>query len=171
MKRLLVPAMALFWVLLAFGQRDERNSSSNQSPIRVDVDQVLVTVGVTDSQNKYVAGLKKEDFQVWEDKVRQDIQYFSTEDVPASIGLIFDSSGSMLPKLYEAANAALTFLRMGNRQDEYFLIQFNNTPRLVQDFTSNISDVERSINYIAPGGMTALYDAVYFGLNRVSRGL
>src|SRR3972149_10930170 len=94
--------------------------------LKIDADLVQVTVTVTDPQNRYVTGLEKEHFQVWEDKVEQTIEYFSAEDVPLSLGIVFDVSGSMKDKISEARDAAVTFLKNGNPDDEHFLGSFSN---------------------------------------------
>jgi Ca-activated chloride channel family protein len=107
---------------------------------------------------------------VWEDKIEQKIEYFSSEDVPISVGIIFDVSGSMENKLQPARTAANTFLRMGDRDDEYFLIQFSDSPQLVQDFTSDITKLQSRLLFTRSKGMTSLYDALYLGLEKVNRG-
>jgi Ca-activated chloride channel family protein len=99
--------------------------------LSVDVDLVLINATVTDSRGNYVTGLDKEYFQIWEDKVQQEIQYFSAEDVALSGGILLDVSGSMKESLSIARSAAVTFLRMGNHEDEYFLIQFSTAARLL----------------------------------------
>src|SRR5262245_63806321 len=99
--------------------------SAQQIPvpsIKVDVDLVLINVTVMDPEDRYVVGLEKQNFQVWEDKVEQKVDYFSTEDVPLSVGLIFDASGSMQSTLGYARQAALSFLQTANADDEYFLV-------------------------------------------------
>src|SRR5205809_1406065 len=92
--------------------------------IKVDVDLVLINATVTDPEGRYVVGLEKENFQVWEDKIGQQLEYFSTEDAPLSVGLIFDASSSMQPMLGYAQQAALAFLDTASANDEYFLVEF-----------------------------------------------
>jgi Ca-activated chloride channel family protein len=162
--------------MLALGQESKQDTkpASAQAPasppLRVDVDLVLLNATVTDSANRYITGLQKEHFQVWEDKIEQEILYFSTEDVPLSVGIIFDISGSMEDKLMPARNAASTFMRLGDREDEYFLVQFSNSPRLVQDFTTDITRLQQHLLFMQARGLTSLYDAMYIGLERVTRG-
>ena len=99
----------------------EASTEKGQSQtLKVDVDLVLVNATVTDSLNRYVSGLEANHFQVWEDKLEQKVEYFSAEDVPISIGVIFDVSGSMKDKISTARQAAATFLKTGNPEDEYF---------------------------------------------------
>jgi len=142
-----------------------------QKTVRVDVDLVLISATVTDSENRYVTGLQREHFQVWEDKVEQTIDYFVSEDLPLSAGIVFDVSGSMASSMPVAREAVATFLRMGNPQDEYFLVEFSDTPRLASDFTSDIADLQHKIAFSTATGRTALYDALYLAMDRVSRGV
>jgi Ca-activated chloride channel family protein len=139
-------------------------------PLRVDIDLVLLTATVKDRANRYVRGLTQESFQIWEDKTEQQIRYFSEEDVPLSVGIIFDISGSMANKLAPARAAASTFLRMGERGDEYFLIEFSDRAGLVQDFTTDITKLQNSLLATYAKGGTSLYDALYFGMEKVNRG-
>jgi Ca-activated chloride channel family protein len=138
--------------------------------LRIDVDQVLLYATVTDRGNRYVNGLSPENFRVWEDKIEQHIEYFSKEQVPLSVGIIFDVSGSMQEKLRQAQAAAATFLKMGDRDDEYFLIQFSDSPELLQDFTTDITKLQNRLLFAKAHGSTSLYDALYLGMNRVLRG-
>jgi len=99
-------------------------------PIQVDVDLVLVNATVTDPYDRIVTGLEESNFQVFDDKVPQQIVSFSTEDAPISVGLIFDSSGSMADKIQQSRQAVLQFFKTSNPQDEFMLINFNERPRL-----------------------------------------
>jgi Ca-activated chloride channel family protein len=155
----------------ALPAQDSNRRPGRQAPdVKVNVDIVLVNATVTDGQNRFVIGLDKRDFQVWEDKVEQQIAYFSSEDVPMSVGIIFDISGSMKDKMTHARNAAVAFLAMGSPDDEYFLLQFNDRPEMIADFTTDISRVQRNLVFAQAKGMTALYDAVYFGLSKLKQG-
>jgi len=117
-----------------------------------------------------VTDLKPEAFEVWEDKVQQSIAYFSEEDVPLSLGVIFDISGSMKEKLSVARDAAVAFLQTGNPDDEYFLVEFSGKPQVTQDFTTDVSRLRNHLMFVPANGMTALYDAVYVGLNKLKDG-
>lgn len=143
---------------------------SNNQSLKVDVDLVLVNATVTNPRNQYVTGLEKENFQIWEDKVEQDVTYFSAEDVPLSVGIIFDISGSMKDKLSVARDAAVTFLKMGTPDDESFLVEFSERPQIAVDFTTDISALQNHLIFSPAKGMTALYDAVYLGLNKLKEG-
>ncbi len=138
--------------------------------LKVDVDLVLVNATVTDQLNRYVSGLEQDHFQVWEDRVEQKIDYFSAEDVPISIGIIFDVSGSMKDKITTAHNAATTFLKTGNPEDEYFLIEFASSPKVASDFTTDVTKLQNKLLFTPAKGMTALYDSVYLGLEKLKEG-
>jgi Ca-activated chloride channel family protein len=159
--------IAMFFAILTFGQVAKSQTSSG---IRVDVDLVLVNATVTNSNNRYVGGLPQENFHIWEDKVEQQIQYFSAENIPTSVGIIFDVSGSMENKLLEAQLAANTFLRTGDRDDEYFLIQFSDAPHVIQEFTTDVGQLMSRLVFSRTKGNTALYDAVYLGMTKVVHG-
>src|SRR5215813_9965051 len=169
-------SLGLLCAMLTFAQgtRDGSDSASGQTrtppPLRVDVDLVLLHATVTDSANKYVTGLRQQDFRVWEDKIEQRVEYFFAENVPLSIGIIFDVSGSMETKVAPAVAAANTFLRMGDSDDEYFLIQFSDEPKLAQDFTTDITKLQSRLLLTKAKGSTSLYDALYLGLEKVNRG-
>ncbi len=138
-----------------------------ETRVRVDIDLVLVNVTVTDPYNRLVTGLDKEHFEVFEDKTRQDILYFSNEDVPLSLGVVFDLSGSMsrAGKLERAAKAAATFLETANPEDEFFVVHFNDEPHLLTEFTHHAEDIQNSLLTVKAKGRTALLDAVYLALN------
>jgi Ca-activated chloride channel homolog len=154
----------------ALGPGYARQRPEPPKTINVDVDIVLINATVTMPDGRYVANLDKKNFQLWEDRVEQKIDYFSSEDVPLSVGIIFDASGSMSPYLAMARSAAVTFLRMGNRTDEYFLVEFNDKPKITVDFTSDISKLQNKLLFIPAKGLTALYDALYVGMDTVRQG-
>jgi Ca-activated chloride channel homolog len=137
------------------------------SPVKVDVDLVLVNAAVTDHEGRPVTGLEKTRFQVWEDKVQQEIQYFSAEEVPVSLAVVFDISSSMADKLPVSRDAVTTFLKTGTPADEYALIEFNSRAQLTQDFTKDIADFQNRIAMVSSSGSTALYDAVYLGIEKL----
>src|SRR5213592_3519977 len=138
--------------------------------LKIDVDLVLVNATVTDSLNRYVSGLEANHFQVWEDKLEQKVEYFSAEDVPISIGVIFDVSGSMKDKISTARQAAATFLKTGNPEDEYFLVEFASRPEVAEDFTTDVSRLQNHLLFAPAKGMTAMYDSVYLGLEKLREG-
>src|SRR5258708_170220 len=101
-------------------------------PLHIDVDLALVNVTVTDPYNRLVTGLEPDHFRVFENNVEQEIQYFSSEDVPISIGVIFDLSGSMANKVGKTKEAALQFFKTANPLDEFFLVSFNERAEAVR---------------------------------------
>src|SRR5215472_16393492 len=166
----LLSALLSFVLTLSKSATRAFSQTQNSPALSVDVDLVLLNTTVTDSRNRHVAGLTKESFQVWEDKIEQEIQYFSSENVPLSVGIIFDTSGSMQNKLTDALTAANTFLRMGEKEDEYFLVEFSNSPHLVTDLTTDITKLQNRLLLTRAYGMTSLYDAMYLGLERLGHG-
>jgi Ca-activated chloride channel homolog len=135
--------------------------------IRADVDLALVNVTVTDPFNRLVTGLDQDNFRVFEDNVEQEIVSFSSEDVPISIGVIFDFSGSMSNKIDKAREAALEFFKTANPQDEFFLVTFNERAELTSTFTNSVEDLQSRMMVTAPHGRTALLDAIYLGLSQM----
>ena len=139
-------------------------SNDRDQTINVDVDLVLVNAAVSDSKGRMVMGLQQDNFRIWEDKVEQKVGYFSSEDTPMSIGLIFDATGSMADKISTARDAAASFLRVGNPEDEYFLVTFSQRATLVEPFTTDISRLQNHMLFTPAKGLTPLFDAVYLGL-------
>ncbi len=157
-------------VLLLVCTRSAVWAQNPNSSIKIDVDLVAVTATVTDSQNRPVTNLRPEQFQIWEDKVEQLIESFSAEDVPISVGVIFDVSGSMAHKIGTARDAAVTFLRNGNPRDEYFLVEFSNEAAVTQEFNTDMARLQQHIAFASAQGKTAMYDAVYLALQTLKRG-
>ena len=135
--------------------------------VHIDVDLALVNVTVTDPYNRLVTGLEPDNFRIFENNVEQEIQYFSSEDVPISIGVIFDLSGSMVNKVGKAKEAALQFFKTANPQDEFFLVSFNDRAEVMSAFTSNVEDLQSRILSASAKGRTALLDAIYLGLSEM----
>lgn len=148
----------------------ERNARVRAGSIVKDVNLVLVPVTVTDDIGRPVTGLEKQDFAVYEAKAKQQVQYFSTDDAPISVGILFDASGSMSDKIEEARKAIAEFLKTANPQDEFFVIEFSDRPKLISDFDSSADDVLSKLMLVAPKGATALHDAIYLGLTKASQG-
>ncbi|MGC1618241.1 MAG: VWA domain-containing protein [Candidatus Acidiferrum sp.] len=135
--------------------------------LKMDVDVALVNVTVTDPYNRLVTGLDRENFRVFEDNVEQEIVSFSSEDVPISIGVIFDFSGSMSNKVGKAREAAMQFFKTANPQDEFFLVSFNERAELTSAFTNSVEDLQSSLMLTSAKGRTALLDAIYLGLSEM----
>ena len=130
---------------------------------------VLVPAIVTDPLNRFVLGLQKHDFRLFEDGAEQTIMHISGEDAPLSVGLVFDTSGSMGDKLRTSRQAALRFLTTMNSQDEAFLIQFSDHAQLAVDFTNQSEDIQNSLATVQPGGLTAMLDAAELALRQMKK--
>jgi Ca-activated chloride channel family protein len=133
-------------------------------PLRVDVDLVLVPVTVTDPMNRPVLGLQKQDFKVYEGNEPQQIQYFSAEETPISVGLLLDMSKSMANKFVTERAAAEEFFKSANPQDEYFVITFADRPELLASSIASIEDMQQTLGANPPKGHTALLDAIYLAI-------
>src|SRR5262252_1187275 len=137
------------------------------SPLHIAVDMALVNVTVTDPYNRLVTGLDPDNFRLFEDNIEQELVTFSSEDVPISIGVIFDFSGSMSNKVGKAREAALQFFKTANPQDEFFLVSFNERAELTSSFTNSVEDLQSRLMLTSPKGRTALLDAIYLGLSQM----
>ncbi len=125
---------------------------------------------VTDPSNRFVTGLERDHFLLFEDKVEQKITQFSNEDIATSIGLLFDVSSSMGDKIGRAKDAAIAFLKTSNPEDEFFLLTFADKPSLDEEFTNDVADIQNRLAYKGAKGSTTLYDAVYLGLEKMKQG-
>ncbi len=141
------------------------------APVRIKTDLVTLTLTVTDSFGRYVSGLTKSAFKVSDNNKDQEITFFSDKDAPVSIGILFDVSGSMSnEKIRKARKALERFVATSHPSDEYFLIAFNSRAQLLMDRTRDGEAVLRKLTLVQPKNNTALYDAVYLGVERVTRG-
>lgn len=136
-------------------------------PLKTETEMTLVNVTVTDPYGRLVTGLEQENFRVFEDGVEEEVVLFSGEDVPVSIGVIFDMSKSMSDKIEKSRLAAMQFFRMANPQDEFFLVNFNDRAQLVSPFTASVEDLQNRLMFTAARGMTALFDGIYLGLSEM----
>jgi Ca-activated chloride channel family protein len=137
----------------------------------VNADMVVLNVTLTDIYGRYVTGINKDAFTVLDDKVPQEIRFFSDEDVPVSLGVIFDVSGSMSgEKISKAREALRHFIETSHDNDEYFLIGFNSRAQLLMDRTHDSDSLLSKLTFVQTKGQTALYDACYLGVERVTRG-
>ncbi len=144
-------------------------TSSRPVDLRVNKTLVLINVTVTDPLNRFVTGLEKEHFRLFEDKVEQQITEFSSEDAPISIGLVFDTSGSMGPKLQKSRQAAAEFFKTSNPSDEFFLVQFNDRPELTVPFTTDTDKIQSTLTFTQSRGRTALLDSVYLAMHEMKK--
>jgi Ca-activated chloride channel homolog len=154
--------------------RLQQSRGGGQYTIAVDVDLVVFNVTVTDGRGRHVSGLKAGDFRVLEGNRLQAITLFEAEDVPASIGLIIDNSGSMSDKRADVAKAALAFARSSNSEDEMFVVNFNEKAYLALppsvEFTNDVNKIHSALLQTAPAGLTALYDALALGIEHLKTG-
>jgi VWFA-related protein len=154
------------------GSQDTR--PNNQYRIKVNVDMVVLRATAQDHKNVLVSGLDKEDFQVYEDGILQQIKHFSHEDVPVTVGLVIDNSGSMRPKRANVIAAALAFSRSCNPRDEMFVVNFNEKVSFALPdniaFTDQVAQLEVALSRSVPAGETALYDAVAGALAHLKKG-
>src|ERR1019366_7902563 len=142
--------------------------------IRTNVDLVVLRASVRDHKGAPISGLTQGNFQVDEDKVLQQIDSFSHEDVPVTVGLVVDNSGSMRSKRSDVIGAAMVFARSSNPEDQIFVVNFNEHVSLGlppnSPFTSNEAQLEKALSRNAITGMTALYDAIEVGLQQLQKG-
>ena len=144
---------------------DDRSSAN----IRVNSDLVLIPVTVTDSMNRFVTGLEKDHFKLYEDKVEQVITHFASEDAPISVGLVFDCSGSMGDKLKKSREAVAQLLKTANPDDEFFLVEFNDRAELVVGLTQQSAEIQNRLTFTQSKGRTALMDAIVLSMNEMRK--
>jgi Ca-activated chloride channel homolog len=171
-----------FWTVVS-GQQERSTSGTatveyqpvspsvhrTDTTIRVHSDLVLIPATVTDRSGKAVAGLEKEHFTLFEDGVQQEITHFGAEDAPVSIGVVFDASDSMAPKLRRAREAVNALLSSINPNSESFLVKFSTTAQLTVPLTSQLEEIRNSVEAIGTGGTTALLDGVHLAMTEMTR--
>jgi Ca-activated chloride channel homolog len=135
--------------------------------IRVTTNLVLVPVLVMDRSDQFITGLGKDDFELYDNRVRQVIRYVTSEDVPVSAILLLDTSNSMAKKFAMAKLAVREFLMASNPEDEFSLIQFNDEPRVLVPFTEGREKIAKWLPLLEPHGWTALLDSVDLALNEM----
>jgi VWFA-related protein len=148
----------------------QKGQNDKDYALKVETVEVNLPVSVLDKDGHPVDGLKQEHFQVFEDKVLQTIKTFRHEDIPLSLGLVIDNSGSMRNKRERVNSAALAFVRESNPDDETFIVNFDDSAYLEQDFTGSIGDLVDALDNIDARGETALYDAIYLSADHVKAG-
>lgn len=162
-----------FW---AYGQQEGSSGAKSKTSItdqpftiRERTELVTLTVTLTDREGRTIEGLSATDLEIYEDKVKQQIEYYKAEDSPVSVGVIFDLSGSMQRKLDAARQALKSFVETSHADDEFFLIGFNQRANLLAEYCDNEGLSDR-LNLINAQGNTALYDAIYLGVEKVLHG-
>src|SRR5579862_4552924 len=160
--RRLALAVALFCIVIA---------PLIAAQLKVDVALVNVVATITDQSGRYVSDLSQDDLDVYEDGQLQKISHFSqANDLPVSIGVLLDTSGSMERKIGTATTAVERFIRSIQKDDDIFLMTFANRPDLRQDFTDDRERLARALRRVTVGGGTALYDALDQGLRKIKQG-
>jgi VWFA-related protein len=172
-----IVAVAFGLAVLASGQvgivpRPKATPAEAAAPktnLRVDLNLVLVPVTVCDPMNRPVTGLEKEHFRVFDDNVEQTVTAFAMDDAPVAVGLVFDSSGSMGAKLRLSRQAAAAFFRIANPEDEFFLVEFDDRPKLVVPMTRDTQEIQNQLTFSQSKGRTALLDAVMLALHELKK--
>jgi Ca-activated chloride channel family protein len=158
----------------AQGPSSQASRSGDEYSIQVNVGMVVLRATAQDRKSILVSGLKQDDFQVYEDGVLQTVKHFSHEDVPVTVGLVVDNSGSMGPKRHDVIAAALAFARSSNPQDQMFVVNFNEKVSFgLPDntaFTDQPAQLQVALSRVAAGGETALYDAIAEALEHLKQG-
>ena len=154
------------------GQHQKPTNEIDQNgPVITNTDLITFTVTVTDTYGRYVSGLGKNAFTVLDEKKPQEITFFSDDDAPVSVGVLFDVSGSMSgDKIKRSRDALSKFIQTSHNMDEYFLIAFNSRAQLLLDKTRDGNAVLDKLTFVQTRNNTALYDACYLGVEKVQRG-
>jgi len=164
---IILPCICLIGMAQAPPARVRGAANSEGLPdvhLRVDASLVVVPVHATSRIGTPVTDLNETNFKVLEDGVEQRITYFSKQDAPLSVGLVFDSSGSMTNKIRKSADAAAAFFKTANAGDEFFLVEFGERPKLRMPFTTDADEIYRKIVQSRPFGRTSLIDAIHLAL-------
>jgi VWFA-related protein len=138
--------------------------------LKLDVKVVLIPVTVTDALGGLINNLRKDDFRIFEDDVEQKVSYVSTEEAPVSLGVMFDSSGSMSNRMTTSVSAMEEFFKTTLPGDEYLLVRFSDKPELITGFTSDLKELSGHLHSFRAGGWTAMYDAIYLTIQRMKKG-
>jgi Ca-activated chloride channel family protein len=149
----------------------DANAGKQGSKLTFNVDLVVLHTTVLDDRQRFADGLKTENFRVFEDKVEQKLSVFKREDVPVSMGLVIDNSGSMRDKRPRVNEAAITLVQASNPSDEAFVVNFNDDfyLDLDKDFTNSVPELKEALERIDSRGSTALYDAIIGSLDHLKK--
>jgi VWFA-related protein len=166
--------VAAQFVAGAQASKPAQSGSEDNYTLQLNADMVILSATVVDGHNALVSGLGKDDFEVFEDGVQQQIRQFSHEDIPVTAGILVDNSGSMGPKRNDVIAAAMAFVRSSNPQDQMFVVNFNDhvffglpadTP-----FTDRQEQLQQALSGITAIGQTSLYDGIAVGLDQLKKG-
>jgi Ca-activated chloride channel family protein len=149
---------------------ETRLQKQQEGKIVLPANMVSVTISVTDPYGRFVTGLGKDHFDVFDDKVKQQIAHFTDDDAPVSLGIVYDVSGSMKERISRSIRALRRFIETSHNDDDFFLIGFNDRARLEQDFTTSGESILGKLMFVNPRGSTALYDAAYIAVEKVQQG-
>jgi Ca-activated chloride channel family protein len=136
-------------------------------PLKINVNVVLVPVVVADAMNHPIIGLQKQDFVLTDNDEQEEIQYFSAEDAPISVGLLVDVSKSMTDKVDAEREAISEFFKNANQQDDYFVVAFSSHPEMLTDVTQSIGTIQSKLGAVVPNGSTAMLDAISMAMTRM----
>ena len=137
---------------------------------RAAVEQIVLYASVYDKDSILVENLEKEDFTIFEDRIQQEVTYFGRDDVPSTLGVVIDSSGSMRDKFDLVNDATRLFLSKNNPENELFFVAFKDEVRLEQNFTRDVEDIYDALDNVIISGGTALYDAIYLAVDKALQG-
>lgn len=147
-----------------------QNSPNQKDKIVLETKIVNLIITVTDSYGRFVTGLAKAHFEVFDERVKQQIAHFSDADAPVSLGIVYDVSGSMKERISRSLRALKRFIETSHDDDDFFLMAFNDRATLVQDFTTSGDQIISHLMFVNPKGSTALYDAAYLAVEKIQQG-
>lgn len=158
------------WILLLALVAGQDSYGQGTPRFRAEVDQVVVYASVHGDDDQLVSGLKEEEFSLFEDRLEQQLTGFAQTDIPSSIGIVLDSSGSMRNKMGMVEEAIDLFLDLNNPENELFFVRFDDEVELEEDFTQEVDDIRDAIGNVVVKGGTALYDAIYLAVDKAQDG-
>lgn len=173
-ERTLASTVLCPWLILAAFAGGAEAQAPQAFRISVNVDLVVLNATVSDGKGRVASDLREPDFEIYEDRVRQSIRLFRHEDIPVTVGLVVDHSGSMKPKLADVTAAARSFVRSSSPEDQMFVVNFNEHVTLglpaAIHFTTRSDELGLAISEVPAVGQTALYDAIIVALERLKTG-
>jgi Ca-activated chloride channel homolog len=167
--RLTLVAVGFVAATVQIGRAQPPAAQPPQTPFRAGVDLVSLNVTVTEGIGKYVTDLAAEDFNVFEDGVKQDVTFFTRTNLPIALALLIDTSASMENRLPTAQEAAVGFVKRLRPQDLAEVVDFDSRVVVLQSFTNNATELEQAIRKTSAGGSTALHNAVYIALKDLKK--
>ena len=153
--------LSILCLLLLQQTEKQKPTSDGDEPIKLRATLVQVPVIVKEKGGRYLTDLKRDEFTIYEDGVRRDVEFFGTVEEPFNVALLIDSSGSTVEQLERIKNAALTFIENLRPQDKVMIVEFNDSVRILSELTGDRSRTTRAISDIKPGEYTQVYEAVY----------